>query len=411
MFAKDAMAFRRKMRYNTIAYDRTAVITVERKNCMSKSIGEILRDLRKANDMTQEQVAESLGVSFHSISRWENGLSYPDVTLIPIIARFFDVSTDTLFDMDAHDREQSHEQYEREYKDHRQSGNLSACRDTMKAALEQFPRSHHFMMNLAETLHLYEGGSAVQRAEYADKKYVAQIRSLCERVLEDCKKEQERCRAVFLLCRYYTEAGNTAEALQLVSGIADMKHCRDVLLGEILTGHEKIHQLQQTMLTAIDYVATTLANMAFRKEYGIAHTLSTDERIAYVETANRLYALLMPDGNYQFFHRIVGWNHRRLAELHLLNGDTDEAYAQFLDAEKHAIAYDSLTDHHYTALFVNTLSYDPTDSFKCWEGSERGMLLYRLSELEAHFTGHIGFAAMKSRLAEATKNEHAVAIE
>lgn len=70
------MAFLHKMRYNTIAYDRTAVITVERTNFMSKSIGDILRDLHKANDMTQEHMAESLGVSFHSISRWENGLRH-----------------------------------------------------------------------------------------------------------------------------------------------------------------------------------------------------------------------------------------------------------------------------------------------------------------------------------------------
>ena len=86
---------------------------------MSKTIGEILKELRKANGMTQEQVAEALNVSFQSISRWENGLSYPDITLIPIIARLFNVSTDTLFDMDTTDRKRTWERYEQQYKDYR----------------------------------------------------------------------------------------------------------------------------------------------------------------------------------------------------------------------------------------------------------------------------------------------------
>ncbi len=378
---------------------------------MSKTIGEILKELRKANGMTQEQVAEALNVSFQSVSRWENGLSYPDITLVPTIARLFEVSTDTLFDMNTSDRERTRERYEQQYKDHRQSGNLIACRVTMCEALEQFPRDHHFMMNLAESLQHFEGGSAAERAEYVDGQFAVRIRALCERVLEDCKKESERLRAILLLCRYYAASGNTSEALQLANGVADFEHCREVLLGEILTGNEKRHQLQDTMLKAVDYVASTLVNMAFRKEYGMALSLSADERIRYVKTANELYALLMPDGNFQFFHRIVGWNHRRLCELYLLKGDIDTAFEELLKAEHHAAAFDTLTDHHYTAPFVNTLTYDPAEYFKCWEGSERGMLVYRLGELSSYFEAHDGFAQMKVRLEIATENEAHVNIE
>ena len=368
---------------------------------MSKAIGEILKELRKANGMTQEQVAEALNVSFQSISRWENGLSYPDITLVPTIARLFDVSTDTLFDMDTTERERTRERYEQQYKEHRKNGNLSACRDTMQEALEQFPRNHHIMMNLAETLHLFEGGSAAERADYADGQYAVRIRTLCERVLEDCKKEQERLRATVLLCKHYAASGNTNEAVQLANGVADFEHCREVLFGEILTGDEKRHQLQETMLKAVDYVATTLVNTAFRKDYGMT----------YVHTANELYALLIPDGNYQFFHRIVGWNHRRLCELYLLKGNVDAAFEELLKAEQHATAFDTLTEYRYTATFVNTLVYDPDEYFKSWEGSERGMLLYRLGEFSAYFEGHGGFNEMKARLEKATEDETDVNIE
>ncbi len=378
---------------------------------MSKTIGQILKELRKANGMTQEQVAEALNVSFQSISRWENGLSYPDITLIPIIARLFNVSTDTLFDMDTTDRKRTWDRYEQQYTDCRQSGNLVTCRDTMREALEQFPRDYHFLMNLAQTLYLFEGGTAAERAEYANGRYAEQIRIMCERVLDDCQIEQERLRATLLLCRYYAAAGNQHEAFRLANGVADFEHCREVLLGEILNGDDKKHQLQDTMLKAVDYTATTLIGMAFRKEYGLSSSLSIDERIDYVRTANSLYDLLIPDGNLQFFHRIVGWNHRRLCELYLLKGDMDTAFEELLKAEQHAIAFDSLTDYRYTAPFVNTLVYDPTEYFKCWQGSERGMLLYRLNELASYFDGHDGFAQIRFRLEIATTDEESVNIE
>lgn len=59
-------------------------------------LGINLRELRLKNGMTQEQLAYELGVSAQSISRWENGSTYPDITMLPVIASFYDVSIDTL---------------------------------------------------------------------------------------------------------------------------------------------------------------------------------------------------------------------------------------------------------------------------------------------------------------------------
>ena len=64
---------------------------------MNEYFGKHIRELRKKKNLTQEQFAEKLGVSFQSVSRWENCITYPDVEMIPAIARFFDVSTDYLF--------------------------------------------------------------------------------------------------------------------------------------------------------------------------------------------------------------------------------------------------------------------------------------------------------------------------
>lgn len=57
---------------------------------------EVFKALRKEKGLTQEQLGAVLGVSAQAISRWENEVSLPDVTSLPTIAAFFDVSVDTL---------------------------------------------------------------------------------------------------------------------------------------------------------------------------------------------------------------------------------------------------------------------------------------------------------------------------
>lgn len=61
-----------------------------------RTIGSFLSALRKANGMTQKELAERLNVSDKAVSRWERDESYPDLTMIPIIADIFGVTSDEL---------------------------------------------------------------------------------------------------------------------------------------------------------------------------------------------------------------------------------------------------------------------------------------------------------------------------
>ncbi|MBQ8370292.1 MAG: helix-turn-helix transcriptional regulator, partial [Clostridia bacterium] len=55
-----------------------------------------IRSLRRAKNVTQEELADALNVTFQSVSRWETGQTYPDITLVPKIAAYFEVTTDEL---------------------------------------------------------------------------------------------------------------------------------------------------------------------------------------------------------------------------------------------------------------------------------------------------------------------------
>lgn len=61
------------------------------------NIGEVIKTLRKEQNVTQEELATALNLTAQSISKWENGLANPDIIYIPIIANFFKVALETLF--------------------------------------------------------------------------------------------------------------------------------------------------------------------------------------------------------------------------------------------------------------------------------------------------------------------------
>ena len=64
-------------------------------------IGENIRALRLQKGLTQEQVAQQLGVTYQAVSKWENGTNTPDIGLLPEIAKLFGVMIDALFHQDA----------------------------------------------------------------------------------------------------------------------------------------------------------------------------------------------------------------------------------------------------------------------------------------------------------------------
>ena len=73
-----------------------------------KTIGKFISALRRANGMTQKELGEKLFVSDKTVSRWECDESTPELSLIPVIAEIFGITTDELLrgERNNHDKEQ-----------------------------------------------------------------------------------------------------------------------------------------------------------------------------------------------------------------------------------------------------------------------------------------------------------------
>lgn len=75
------------------------------KDIIMLSIGSKIKSLRKRRGLTQEQLAEAIGISFQAVSKWENGIALPDITLAPALASYFGITIDELFDYNLRETE------------------------------------------------------------------------------------------------------------------------------------------------------------------------------------------------------------------------------------------------------------------------------------------------------------------
>ena len=69
---------------------------------MEQTLGKRIMENRKRLGWTQDRLAEQMGVFAQAVSKWENDLSCPDITLLPQLARLFDVTTDELLGNTGH---------------------------------------------------------------------------------------------------------------------------------------------------------------------------------------------------------------------------------------------------------------------------------------------------------------------
>ena len=92
---------------------------------MNITIGNNIKKLRAAKQITQKQLASFLGITEQAVSRWENESGYPDITMLPAIASFFGVTSDTLLGLNMDDREARLAEIRREIRRLGESGEVS----------------------------------------------------------------------------------------------------------------------------------------------------------------------------------------------------------------------------------------------------------------------------------------------
>ena len=131
----------------------TPVIIKKRGFYMNVKIGKQIKILRNRDGVTQDRLAEALGVTSQAISKWENEIGYPDIEYIVPIANFFNVTVDALFEHDRNECEKKINEYcEKLDEMHRNWVDVNTRIDLARKALAEFPADEKLLVRLATAL-------------------------------------------------------------------------------------------------------------------------------------------------------------------------------------------------------------------------------------------------------------------
>lgn len=204
---------------------------------MNIRMGEKIRTLRKERNLSQEVLAQYLGISFQAVSKWENGSAMPDVAMIPAIASFFNVSTDELFDFNRLDTERKVQQACWDIADWR-SENPENAEKAYRDLLKQYPGNEIILANLLYVLQKLE-----RNAELID---------LCKSVIESAKLEDIRYDAARIMAEAYKAMGEYGLCKSAIDLIPEFffTHLEEKAL--LLEGDDMFHPAWQQKEQSLD---------------------------------------------------------------------------------------------------------------------------------------------------------------
>ena len=229
-------------------------------------LGEKIKSLRKQKNISQEVFANYLGVSFQAVSKWENGNTMPDVTMIPAIASFFGISTDELFDFNLFETEKQVEAICAESWKYRNS-DVAKSEEILRKGLQRYPGNDIILNNLLYTLDYQT------RAE--------EVISICKSLITSTKDDSVKYDACRILATCYKENGQVDLIKPTLEMIPEIYFSKLELMASLLDGENSYEAAQkQKNISAEDLIDMLIIAGKYLKNRGENEKAISQFRIA-----------------------------------------------------------------------------------------------------------------------------------
>ncbi len=294
---------------------------------MNIYFGENLKSLRKSKNLTQERLADFLGVSFQSVSKWERGDTYPDITMLPEIAGFFKVSTDELLGINRAEKEKEITEKLQEY-DNLTDGTLMT--EIVKELKRKYPDDFRILIRyLACLVRFSDDKSSVS----------SEILSIYDNIQNNCTDDRIRIKAKRSLIEYYRSEAEKDEKYfeecdKIISELPDMRDSREMFCFFCPGKDERIRQTleEQFLLLHTVYSHYFFYDESFSDEW-VLEAFNKE-----IDFLNFVY----DDGNYGKMWQTVIYCYGHLGVRYFRLGDNNNALLNFRKMAELAIKFDSM---------------------------------------------------------------------
>ncbi len=293
---------------------------------MNILLDENLRKLRTTRGNRQEDLANHLGVSVQSVSKWERGENLPDLTLIPAIASYYNVTVDDLLGVGEVRKQEKIDWYFAESKKLLHDGKTEENIELMRKAVKEFPNEYKLIAQLAFALIFHID---------KDKAGYSEAIELDERILRESTDINLRRNSINHLCYSYHFLGNNEKAKEYAEMGGDMFNSKEVLLSSVLEGEEGEKHNKELIEKALMLIFNTIDK------------LNSIDWLTRHEFCIKLLELFFDDDFMGHFASNITQYHYLSASIYAGNGDEEKAKYHLESAVKYSKQLERL-DSEYT---------------------------------------------------------------
>jgi transcriptional regulator with XRE-family HTH domain len=260
------------------------------------SIGSTIKRLRREKNITQEQLAEYLGITSRAISQWECDRTAPDISQIPALCHIFDISSDVLLGIDIEKNNEKIKKYLTEAVELGNQGKLSERTEILREANKKFPRDYRIMKSLAYSL----------VCEYSRKgiKEYDEVFGFCNRIIAECTDSIIRYEAIDILGHAYAYAGKKEEMLKLSKEMPRANFSYESFMMYRWKGDADFKEFQEYLSLLISRTAEMIGLAATQRHDNGEFIYTLEEIIHLWETEVRFLDLVFPNGDYQSYAQL-----------------------------------------------------------------------------------------------------------
>lgn len=230
------------------------------------TIGEKIKSLRKERNISQEVLANYLGVSYQAVSKWENGNTMPDVSMIPAIASFFSVSTDELFDFNLYKIEESIRAIVDEHSKYWDT-NIEKSEQIIREGLKKYPGNEILLNCLIGVL------SQLHKND--------EVITIGKALIETTKHDEIRIDTYRIMAMAYKEIGEYQLTKNAIEHIPELYFSKFEVAANLLEGVEKYEAARkQKNLSAPDLINMLIIMGKYHKENGEIENAVSQLKIA-----------------------------------------------------------------------------------------------------------------------------------
>ena len=257
------------------------------------SIGTTIKRLRREKDITQEQLAEYLGITSRAISQWECDRTAPDISQIPALCHIFDVSSDVLLGIDIEKTNEEIKRYLTEAAELGNQGKGSERTALLREANKKFPRDYKIMYSLANSL-------VCEFSRKGIKEY-DEVFDLCNRILAECTDSNIRYEAIENLGVAYDYAGKKDEMLKLAEEMPRARFSYENFMVYRWEGNEAVKERQKYIKFLLHELLSMITCLSGHRGDDGKMIFSWGERKELRKLELDLIETIFHNGDYQYF--------------------------------------------------------------------------------------------------------------